>query len=350
MSCYSPLKGFPVSRTNSGKLDYKITSFQVDHMELVKGKWIKCDTPFVSPASEEVVKEYVLIPCQKCIGCRLDYAKQWANRCMLELPYHESSYFLTLTYSDDNLRFSESFDMETGELRKVPTLVKEDWQLFMKRLRKEYSMKYNNKLRFYMCGEYGEHSFRPHFHAVIFGLKLDDLVPYSRTSQGHILYNSEWLQNIWNLGYVVIGDVTYESCNYTARYVTKKVNEELIEHFKDLNLEPEFTLMSRRPGIGAWYYEDHPEIWNYDHFFLGTENGSLQITPPRYFRKLLEKDNGLSEDYLIRKIHDSLLYDDMQESRLISKTRDTSLDYISQLKVEEQNKLASIKSLRRNYK
>lgn len=43
-------------------------------------------------------KEIIQLPCGQCIGCRIDRSRQWANRCMLELQYHDSAYFVTLTY------------------------------------------------------------------------------------------------------------------------------------------------------------------------------------------------------------------------------------------------------------
>jgi hypothetical protein len=79
------------------------------------------------------------IPCQKCIGCKLEYSRQWAIRGTHENQMHEESYFLTLTYNEENLPQYES-------------LQKADFQDFMKRYRKAIAPR---KIRYFMCGEYG---------------------------------------------------------------------------------------------------------------------------------------------------------------------------------------------------
>ena len=88
MSCYHPLKGFPIGLTNSGKTQYKIVPYSVDHVELRNGKWVPIDCHMRSDAATKAVWDYIQIPCGKCVGCRLDYSRQWAYRCMLELENH----------------------------------------------------------------------------------------------------------------------------------------------------------------------------------------------------------------------------------------------------------------------
>lgn len=205
----------------------------------------------------------ILVPCGKCVGCRLEYSRQWANRCMLELQYHDSAYFVTLTYDDYHVPRSYYADPETGEAQASLTLDKRDWQLFMKRLRKAHP---DDKIRFFMCGEYGPNTFRPHYHAIIFGLHLDDLVPWSRSDQGYQYYRSESLERAWSvkttfdgidgetcatplapIGYALVGEVTWETCAYTARYIMKKLNGPEAQFYSDFNLQPPFVLMSRKP-------------------------------------------------------------------------------------------------------
>lgn len=147
------------------------------------------------------------LPCGQCIGCRLEYSRQWAIRCMHESTLHDQSCFITLTYSDDNLP-------EHG------TLILRDFQLFMKRLRFEFS---NVKIRFYHCGEYGEKFGRPHYHALLFGIDFEaDRTLYSQSKQGSKLYVSDTLNKLWNKGFATIGNITFESAAYVARYVVKK--------------------------------------------------------------------------------------------------------------------------------
>lgn len=346
MSCYSPLKAFPIGRTANGKVQYKITGFDIDHLEQQKnGTWISCKDHFIAKCVDHVT-QFVQIPCGKCIGCRLDYSKSWADRCLMELQYHDSAYFCTFTIDDEHLVYIDKVSETTGELLHTPTLVKKDWQDFMKALRQAYAEKHDNKLRFFMCGEYGSHTIRPHYHAIIFGLHLDDLVPYKQNDRGDWLYNSPWLESIWKKGFVVVGDVNYESCSYTARYVLKKANTDMTSVFEAAGIQPEFTLMSRRPGIGAKFLEDHKDFWISDHYYLATRDGSVSVGKPRYFMKLAQK--AQDEKYYRYKLRKTSIQDSYtDESDRELKVRDTSLDYLNQLKVEEENKLSQIKVLRR---
>lgn len=260
MSCTSPLKGFYTFRQNQlhipknekvpkyrGNKKITVTSYSVDHLEVINGKLVKCYEDKINPFAENVFKEYVEIPCGRCISCRLRRSREWANRCMLELPYHESSYFVTLTYSDEFVPFSTTLN-EDGYYRNTLTLVKKDLQDFIKRLRKNY--KYDNHLKYYACGEYGDQTARPHYHLIIFGLKLDDLNFYKTSSLGFNYYNSEFLRKVWKKGHVVVTDVTWETCAYVARYIMKKQLGQNSWIYDDLDIEPEFTTMSLKPAIG----------------------------------------------------------------------------------------------------
>ena len=140
-------------------------------------------------------KEILQVPCGQCIGCRIDRSRQWANRCMLELQYHDSAYFVTLTYDDLHVPKAYYPDPDTGEAHQSLTLCKRDFQLWMKRLRKRFS---DDKIRFFACGEYGGSTHRPHYHAIVFGLHLDDLVKYKTVQEGdgyYTYYNSDSLQS-----------------------------------------------------------------------------------------------------------------------------------------------------------
>lgn len=130
-------------------------------------------------------KEVIQLPCGQCIGCRIDRSRQWANRCMLELQYHDSAYFVTLTYDDFHIPKAYYPDPETGEVHTSYTLCKRDFQLWMKRLRKKFS---DDKIRFFACGEYGGQTKRPHYHAIVFGLHLNDLVKYKTVKEGDSYY------------------------------------------------------------------------------------------------------------------------------------------------------------------
>lgn len=120
------------------------------------------------------------IPCGQCLECRMQYARTWADRCVLELQSHESSYFLTLTYDNEHVNWTDDY--------MHMTLRKKDLQDFHKRLRDRLDY----PIRYYASGEYGDITKRPHYHDIVFGLKLDDLEFDSRTEQGHILYKSDF--------------------------------------------------------------------------------------------------------------------------------------------------------------
>lgn len=332
MSCYHPLKAIVNGETANGKKNLKILS----------SGWLaeyqaRNGHPF--PA-----EHLVTLPCGQCVGCRLEHSRQWANRCMLELKDHKSAYFVTLTYDNDHVPVSYYADPNTGEALEALSLSKRDWQLFMKRLRKAHP---SPPLRFFMAGEYGSTTFRPHYHAIIFGLELNDLVPYKRSEIGYQYYTSETLQKVWSvdgvpIGYVVVGEVTWETCAYTARYVMKKLNGDLSEFYKFHNIEPEFTLMSRRPGIARNYYETHPEIYETEKINLATEKGGISFRPPRYFDKLFDLEHP-EEMQLIRERRAKTAADAMA-----AQLEKTSVSEDEYLLVKEHYKQDAIKSLRRN--
>lgn len=286
----------------------------------------------------------IQLPCGKCVGCRLEYSRQWANRCMLELQYHDSSYFVTLTYDDDHVPRSYYADPDTGEALPSLTLCKRDFQLFMKRLRKRFS---DDHIRFFMSGEYGSETMRPHYHAILFGLHLDDLKYWKRSFEGFSYYNSPSLQSCWSdrdgkpIGYAVVAPVTWETCAYTARYVMKKLNGPLAEVYANFNIEPEFSLMSRKPGIARQYYDDHPDIYQHEYINISTEKGGRKFRPPRYYDHLydLEHPEEMAEIKAIRRKMASAIAD--------AKLRETTLDPQEFLDLEERAKIRQIKSLRR---
>lgn len=213
------------------------------------------------------------IPCGQCIGCRLEKSRQWAIRCSLESQLYENSYFLTLTYDDEHLPASGS-------------LVPEDLQKFLKKLRRhiEYHGS-DEKIRFFACGEYGDNFQRPHYHAIIYNLDISDLKRFSTSFNGDTYYTSETINQIWKNGYVIIGQVTFESCAYVARYVTKKITgDQADEHYN--GREPEFVRMSRRPGIGAaWLDKYQTDVYPHDYVVI---RDGIKVKPPKYFDKLFE--------------------------------------------------------------
>lgn len=341
MACYHPLKAFQIGLTVNNKPDYYVTSYDAHHIELRHGQSpVTAYTDYISPYSYKSIYDWIEIPCGKCIGCRLAYSRMWADRCLAEATLHESSYFCTFTYNDDNIPVNEYID-EIGTYRKSMTLNKRDFQLFMKRLRKNY--KYDNKIRFFMAGEYGSSTARPHYHAILFGLKLDDLQLYKKTPLGFNLYTSKFLEEQWqHQGYVIVAEVTWETCAYTARYIMKKQTGSGATFYKEYNILPEFTLMSRKPGIARDFFE-----FNKEKFLIAREvdvstpKGGRKIRSTKYFDKFLDLDYPIErEEYKeSTKKHMEIIKE--------KKLQRTDLSYLEMLEVSEDIKKKRIEGLPR---
>ena len=216
----------------------------------------------------------MLLPCGQCVGCRLEKSRQWAIRCMHESQMHENNMFITLTYDDKSL--------PPGN-----TLFKPDFQKFNKRLREHAWRQYGVRYRFYMCGEYGELLHRPHYHACIFGLDVPDRKFFSYRDGVH-LYTSEWLDKIWGKGFTTVGDVTFESAAYCARYIMKKVTGAKAEEHYGIRT-PEYTDMSRNGGIGKKFFEKHQQdFFPKDNFYVKRGDKFVDCRPPKYYGRMYE--------------------------------------------------------------
>lgn len=222
------------------------------------------------------VRRALSLPCGQCVGCRLERSRQWAVRCIHEAQLHSHNCFVTLTYNDANLCESGSLDYR-------------DFQLFMKRLRKV-----KGRVRFFMCGEYGDLNSRPHFHACLFGVRFEDQKVF-RTVGETCLYTSESLSKLWPFGFCTIGQVNFETAAYVARYVMKKVTGSAadaaytrvnVDTGEVVKREPEFCHMSLKPGIGAKWFEKYKrDVYPHDYVVV---NGR-QSRPPRYYDTLLQR-------------------------------------------------------------
>jgi hypothetical protein len=156
----------------------------------------------------------------------------------------------------------------------------------MKKLRKRFG-----PTRFYMCGEYGEQTWRPHYHAILFGLRFPDLKYYAKGPGGFAVYTSQLLTGLWARGHAVVGDMTFASAAYCARYVMKKVNGDMAaDHYRCVDAEsgevfqrvPEFSHMSLKPGIGARFLEKfRTDMYPHGRVVV---NGHESM-PPRYYDK-----------------------------------------------------------------
>lgn len=226
------------------------------------------------------------LPCGQCIGCRLERSRQWAVRIMHEASMHERNCFITLTYDDDHVPDDHSLHVS-------------HFQKFMKRYRKS-----RGEVRFFHCGEYGEKFYRPHYHACIFGDDFSDKQPFSGSSASP-LFVSDSLSKLWKFGFSTVGELNFESAAYCARYVTKKVTgEKAAEHYMRVSavtgeifeVAPEYTTMSRRPGIGrGWYDRFGPEVFPLDRVVVR----GVECKPPKFYDNLYEIDSP--ENFLALK-------------------------------------------------
>lgn len=233
--------------------------------------------------SKALLDMEVIIPCGRCMGCRISKSVQWALRCVHESKFHHSNCFITLTYDD-------------AHVPQGGTLVKKHFQDFMKRFRKSIAPK---KVRYYMCGEYGEQLGRPHYHALIFGYDFPDKVPF-KYRKDSILYVSEHLQNLWPFGFVTLGEVTYQTAAYCAKYATKKVfGDQASEHYGDRL--PEYSTMSLKPGIGFSYWEKYQkEILQHDSV---VRNGRVFPIPRFYTEKFTDDEQAMLKAARSEKLH-----------------------------------------------
>lgn len=258
MPCYNPVHGYRGRTTNpeTGK------------------------RPIVFNRADAYIDLPVDVPCGRCIGCRLERSRQWAVRCVHEASLYQDNCFITLTFSDDYLE-------------KKQTLSVDDFQKFMKRLRKKI---HPQTVRYFHCGEYGKELQHPHHHACLFGWRPPDLQLWSIRDQVK-LYRSSILEELWQYGHSTVGDVTFESAAYVARYVTKKITGDPAKlHYE--GKKPEYCTMSRRPGIGAgWLSKYKSDVYPDDHVIINGKpikvpkfyDNKLELTDPTLYRKTLAK-------------------------------------------------------------
>lgn len=222
------------------------------------------------------------LPCGQCIGCRVDRKRAWTTRLVHESQMHDESCFITLTYDDAHLPRNGSLHYP-------------DVQKFLRALRKARK---GTRIRYYVVGEYGGETDRPHYHALLFGVRFADLVVHSQNRDGHTLFLSPELTKLWKLGNHLIGEVTPYSAAYCAGYCTKKITGEHADlHYRRVDpssgelvqIVPEFSRMSLKPAIGLeWFKKYSGELHVHDGAVVG---GQVQPTP-RYYDKLTKDRDG----------------------------------------------------------
>lgn len=256
------------------------------------------------------------VNCGRCEGCKLDRSRAWAIRCVHESQMHDENSFLTLTYSDEHLIYG-------GASHAI--LYPRHLELFWKRLRKHIG----KRIRYFACGEYGDKSNRPHYHACLFGFVFPDQKLYSHKA-GINLYTSDTLDSIWTHGNCTIGDVTFESAAYVARYIMKKRLGWMSQYYEAEGVEPEFVRMSRRPGIGStWYDAYESDVFPNDYISM---RGGAKMKPPRYYKRRYELSHPLT-------------IDDVQNARLDEAAKHWRDNTPERLAVRYRVKLSQTRSL-----
>lgn len=262
---------------------------------------------------------------------------------------YEENCFITLTYAPEHLPNDLS-------------LHKAHYQKFMKRLRFHIQPK---TVRYYMCGEYGSENERPHYHACLFNYDFPDKQLW-KDARGVKLYISDELTKLWPYGFSTIGDVTFESAAYVARYIMKKVTgKQALEVDETTGLrpyelfdtltgevherQPEYTAMSLKPGIGAKWYEKYKnDVYPSDNVVV---NGT-RMRPPKYYDTLLERE--LSDPDQVhtygQHIQQQLdtYYRDLKESRKEAALRHADNNTPRRLKDRETFKAQQVSHLIRN--
>lgn len=279
-------------------------------------------------------KEYApfQIPCGKCIACRLETARQTAVRCVHEASLYEKNSFITLTYSDENLKSNK--------------LVYKDFQNFVKKLRshiwdeklkelfpnantreyrrqlfKESTKQFQNDIKekirisIFATGEYGDKNKRPHWHAIIFNWRPSDEKRKYTNSRGDNVYSSDILDQIWSHGFTEIGAVSLHSAGYCARYAAKK-----LVHGKDGTHD--FNPINRRScknAIGKGFIEKYwQDIFRHGNLLINTDKGKKQCGIPRYYEKWLKKNHPEHWQRYVTQVKQKIINDAVEKESKIS--------------------------------
>lgn len=237
---------------------------------------MKCFSPVkIRDPVEPDSKRYIEVPCGRCVACLSNRRQEWISRIYEEVKISTGCYFVTLTYTDEHLKY--------GEVR--PTLYKKDVQLFIKRFRKNTGM----KIRYFAVGEYGSKTLRPHYHLIMFNLGTDKI---------RVKYE---LFKAWkDQGMVHVGDVTMRSISYTAKYMLNKFEHDYSGH------QSPFMVCSK--GIGSVYVAKRKKWHDADlsRQYLVRDGGTRAILPRYYVNKLFDKRQKLKIKKLREKYSQSI--------------------------------------------
>lgn len=301
--CLEPNKVFTIGFKENGKQDIKFANSKATciYQEKPHSDWKVGydDLAYHFSHSFDVRKDYVQVPCGKCVECQRDRAREWSTRIALDVKSYNSEdnfYFITLTYNDDNIPYTESG---------YPTLVIEDYQLFMKRFRKFQKDAFGKDgVRFYIAGEYGPKTLRPHYHLLVWNCVIPDLELFRISPTGNHLFTSKSIFELWymfedpddktskklSLGHHLIGKGSLATAMYTAKYVSKGFDDTIKQYCKKTGAFAPFSRMSLRPALGLDYLNslsdtDKCQMIERGSIILNTDNGGYSNAVPRYFKR-----------------------------------------------------------------
>lgn len=276
--------------------------------------------------------QWQAIPCRHCWACSMNYSAEWATRIMFEAKKYEDgkiqrNFFITLTYDDLHLPIAETLYYNGKKYENDGTWINgtlnfRDIDRFIKAMRKEFELQGHKGVRFYLCGEYGENTYRPHYHLILMNCPLDmsqfyDCHVDKKFFKAH--WKSKQVERWWSeprkkgqeeykpLGMVDIAELEWGDAAYTARYTAKKIFKDYTkENYYEAGMIPETVRMSRRPGIGSEYYQEHKyEIYENDEIIARTvKNLTSTLKPPKAWdKKLKEEDPEFWENIRISREH-----------------------------------------------
>lgn len=248
----------------------------------------------------------ITVPCNGCIGCRLEKARQRTMRCMHEASLHQNNSYITLTYADEHLPENKSLDKTA-----IPKFIKKlRRHIDRKNDREQRTEAEKTKVRTFYCGEYGDRDQRPHYHALLFGWDWTDKVKWGKSKSGYPQMRSAALEKLWGKGHCTVGPVTWETAAYVARYVMKKLTGAQKSPYMGFNHDTgevtdartaEFAAGSLRPGLGKpWLDRYHDEVYPADEILV---NGQL-VKPPQYYDRKWAELHPAAFETLIRAARD----------------------------------------------
>lgn len=260
MPCFAPIKAWRKPPSGLGR----VVRDRKGDLSLSKNSKISFSVPVFRKLRGY---DEIFIPCGRCPGCLYERTRAWSIRCMHESQLHRDNSFVTITYDDVHLPSNGS-------------LVFRHLQLFFKRLRKSGA-----RFRYFACGEYGDKLARPHYHICFFGFSFPDRVYWSHR-KGSDVFRSKLLERCWRYGLSEVADFSPACAAYVAGYCQKKLlgSFRLMKEVHYGKRIPEFTTMSRRPGIGReWLRKFQSDIYPHDKVVVGN---TLQ-NPPRFYDSIL---------------------------------------------------------------